>query len=95
VDAELRTVFPGTDMIVEPLNICSSICAAEGSPETRGLSSWCSDFSVAFAALTLSLTLCRLMASKTLPIYLTSESGFTIRVYLWLITFAARLAGVP
>jgi hypothetical protein len=79
VDAELRTVFPGMDMIVEPLNICSSICAAEGSPETRGLSLRCSDFSVAFAASPLlSVALCRLMASKTLPIYLTSSGSLSV-----------------
>src|SRR6185437_1544511 len=69
VDAELRTGFLGTDMMVEPLSSCSSICSAEGSPETRGLSSRCSDFAVGFAALPLlSVTLCRFMASKTLPI---------------------------
>jgi hypothetical protein len=79
VDAELRTVVPGMDMIVEPLNICSSILAAEGSPETFGLSLRCSDISVAFAALPLSVLLCRLMASKTLPIY-SPQSGFVIRV---------------
>src|SRR5688572_15878303 len=83
------------DMIVEPLNICSSICAAEVSPETRGLSLRCSDFSVAFAALPLlSVALCRLMASKTLPIYFTS-----IRIwypcYLWLFAFAGCLSCIP
>src|ERR1043165_4502693 len=39
VDAELRTVFAGVDMIVEPLNNCSSICSAEGSPAVTGLPS--------------------------------------------------------
>src|ERR1051325_8215464 len=69
VDAELRTVFPGTDMIVEPLNNCSSICSAEGNPVAAGVSLRCSGFGFALAALPLlSVALCRLMASKTLPI---------------------------
>jgi hypothetical protein len=56
-------------MIVEPLNNCSSICSAEGSPVTRGLSLRCSDLAVGLTALPLlSVALCRLMASKTLPI---------------------------
>jgi hypothetical protein len=70
VDAELRTGLPGTDMIEEPLNICSSICAAVGSPgiETGGLSLRRGETSFAFSAPLLSVVLCRLMASKTLPI---------------------------
>src|SRR5215510_2545705 len=68
VDAELGTVFPCGDMILEPLNNCSSICSAEGNPGTTGLSLRCSDFGVALAALPLSVALCFLMASKTLPI---------------------------
>src|SRR6185369_7331699 len=69
VDAEPRTVLPGTDMMEEPLNNCSSTCSAEGSPETLGLlSSRCSGFADSFAAPPLSVALCRLMASKTLPI---------------------------
>src|ERR1051325_5659704 len=83
VDAELRTVGPGTDMIVEPLNICSSILAADGSPETFGLSLRCSDCSVAFAALPLSVALCLLMASKTLPIY-SHLNRICYPCYLWL-----------
>src|SRR6185503_10612306 len=70
VDAELRTGLPETDMIEEPLNNCSSICSADGSPGTgtRGLSLRCVEFSVAFAASPLSVVLCRFIASKTLPI---------------------------
>jgi hypothetical protein len=55
-------------MIVEPLNNCSSILSAEGNPVTTGVSLRCSDFGVALAALPLSVALCFLMASKTLPI---------------------------
>jgi hypothetical protein len=55
-------------MIVEPLNSCSSIFSAEGNPVTAGLSLRCSGFGVALAALPLSVALCRLMASKTLPL---------------------------
>src|SRR5215213_11918870 len=56
-------------MMVEPLNSCSSICSDEGNPETRGVSSRCSEFAFGLSALPLlSVTLCRLMASKTLPI---------------------------
>ena len=58
----------GMDMIVEPLNSCSSIFSAEGNPVTAGLSLRCSGFGVALAVLPLSVALCRLMASKTLPI---------------------------
>jgi hypothetical protein len=55
-------------MIEEPLNNCSSICCAEGSPETLGRSSRRFD-SFAFSALSVdSVALCRFMASKTLPI---------------------------
>src|SRR6185503_18178085 len=69
VDAELRTVLPGTDMMEEPLNNCSSICSGEGSPETLGrLPSRCSGLGDSFAAPLCSVVLCRLMASKTLPI---------------------------
>jgi hypothetical protein len=55
-------------MIEEPLNNCSSICSAEGSPAGAGLISRRSDFSVDFAGPPLSVVLCRLMASKTRPI---------------------------
>jgi hypothetical protein len=71
VGAELCTFFAETDMMEELLNNCSSICSAEGSPETlgAGASSRCSDFPFGLAALPLlSEALCRLMASKTLPI---------------------------
>jgi hypothetical protein len=69
VDAELRTGLPGTDMIEEPLKICSSICPADGSPGMPGLSLRRVEFSVFFGAAVFSvLLLCRLIASKTLPI---------------------------
>jgi hypothetical protein len=80
VDAELRTALPGTDMIEEPLNICSSICSADGSPgiETGGLSLRRVGISCAFSAPLFSVVLCRLIASKTLPIESPHQSFFVL-----------------
>src|SRR6185369_12564435 len=84
VGAELRTVLPGTDMIEDPLRSSSSICCAEGNPETRGAGLRCSESDFCFAAPVLSVLLCRFMASKTLPIDsllqdLQDSSGFTCK----------------
>src|SRR6185369_2213223 len=85
VGAELRTVLPGTDMIEEPLRSSSSICCAEGNPETRGAGLRCSESDFGFAAApVLSGVLCRFMASKTLPIDSLLQdsqdsSGFTCK----------------
>src|ERR1044071_2732262 len=94
VDAELRTAL-GTDMMEEPLKICSSICSGEGSPETLGRSSRCSESGFGAAALPLlSVALCRLIASKTLPID-SPQSVLYPQITRILITVACGLARVP
>jgi len=76
VDAELRAVSGETLMIDEPLNSCSSICLDEGNPEALGLSLRRAELlDSLFGAPGFSVALCRLRASKTLPIQFTSQTA--------------------